>query len=98
MSGPDDIIHQPVRLRIMAALAAAPAGAELDFAQLKNLTGASDGNLRAHIDTLARANYVDVEKTFVARRPRTGVRATAAGRAAFAAHVAFLRALIDQTP
>jgi DNA-binding MarR family transcriptional regulator len=95
MSAPDEIIHQPVRLRIMAALTALDADDEgLDFTRLKALTGATDGNLGAHIDHLARAGYVDVAKAFVARRPRTTVKASAAGRTAFAAHVAFLRAII----
>jgi DNA-binding MarR family transcriptional regulator len=95
MSAPDEIIHQPIRLRVMAALTA-PAGEDegLDFTQLKKLTGATDGNLGAHIEHLARAGYVDVSKAFVARRPRTTVRATPEGRAAFARHVAFLKEII----
>jgi DNA-binding MarR family transcriptional regulator len=95
MEAPDEVIHQPIRLRVMAALAAlGPEDEGLDFARLKSLTGATDGNLGAHIDHLARAGYVEVNKAFVARRPRTTVKASAAGRAAFARHVAFLRAII----
>jgi hypothetical protein len=98
MEGPDDVIHQPIRLRVMAALTALdPSDDGLDFAQLKTLTGATDGNLGAHLDHLARAGYVDVTKAFVARRPRTTVKASAAGRAAFARHVAFLRSIIVGT-
>lgn len=41
----DDIIHQPLRLKIGAALNALPAGTGLEFARLKNLTEATDGNL-----------------------------------------------------
>ena len=48
----DDIIHQPLRLRIMAALNALPAANGLEFSKLKKLTGATDGNLGAHIETL----------------------------------------------
>ena len=96
MSAPDDIIHQPVRLRIMAAPTALQPEAEgLDFSHLKKLTGATDGNLGAHIDHLAKARYVTVEKAFVARRPRTTVSVTAEGRRAFEKHVAFLRSVID---
>ena len=96
MQAPDDIIHQPVRLRIMAALSASPPQAPgLDFSQLKKITGATDGNLGAHIDHLARADYVTVEKAFVGRRPKTTVTISAAGRRAFDAHVAFLRSVID---
>ncbi|HYA74217.1 MAG TPA: transcriptional regulator [Roseiarcus sp.] len=98
MKAPDETIHQPVRLRIMAALTALSARDEgLDFARLKSLTGATDGNLGAHIDHLARAGYVEVSKAFVARRPRTTVKASPAGRAAFARHVAFLREIIAQS-
>jgi DNA-binding MarR family transcriptional regulator len=92
--GANETIHQPVRLRIMAALTAPGAEEGIDFARLKSLTGATDGNLGAHIDTLTRAGYVEATKAFVGRRPRTTVRATPSGRAAFAAHVAFLKAII----
>ena len=57
----DEIIHQPLRLRIMAALTALPDAQALDFTRLKKLTGATDGNLGAHIETLSKAGYVAVE-------------------------------------
>ena len=91
----DEIIHQPLRLKIMAALNAAPAKNGLEFTRLKSLTGATDGNLGSHIETLSKAGYVAVEKAFVARRPQTTVVQTAAGRAAFARHVARLRQIIE---
>jgi DNA-binding MarR family transcriptional regulator len=91
----DEIIHQPLRLRIMAALQALPAGEGLEFSRLKKLTGATDGNLGAHIETLAKASYVEVDKSFVGKRPQTRVTATAAGRGAFARHVASLRQIIE---
>lgn len=90
----DDIIHQPLRLRIMAALNALPPSVGLEFAKLKKLTGATDGNLGAHIETLSKAGYVAIEKAFVGKKPQTTVSATAAGRAAFARHVATLQEII----
>ena len=48
----------------------------------------TDGNLGAHIETLAKAGYVSVEKAFVGKKPQTTVTATATGRGAFARHVA----------
>ena len=89
----DEVIHQAVRLRVMAALSASE-GEGLDFTALKRLTGATDGNLGAHIDHLTRAGYVEATKAFVGRRPRTTVKATEAGRAAFRRHVAFLKEII----
>lgn len=95
----DDIIHQPLRLKIMAALNALPAAAAgLEFSRLKKLTGATDGNLGAHIETLAKAGYVTVDKAFVAKRPQTTVTATPAGRTAFAEHVLSLQQIIDTPP
>ena len=38
MDGPDEVVHQPVRLRVMAALTAcAPSDEGLDFTQLKQV-------------------------------------------------------------
>ena len=69
----DDVIHQPLRLRIMAALNALPNSVGLEFSKLKKLTGATDGNLGAHIETLAKAGYVRVDKAFVGKKPQTTV-------------------------
>src|SRR3954451_7357764 len=93
----DDIIHQPLRQRIMAALNALPAANGLEFTKLKKLSGATDGNLGAHIETLARAGYVAVDKPLVGKKPQTTVSATAAGRGAFARHVAYLKEIIEPT-
>lgn len=92
----DDIIHQGTRLRIMAILNTLERREALEFGQLKAMIETTDGNLGAHIDTLARAGYVDVEKLFVGRRPQTRVKATTIGRRAFRGHIAFLRKIIDQ--
>ena len=47
-------------------------------------TGATDGNLGAHIETLAKAGYVEITKAFVGKKPQTTVTATAAGRGCLA--------------
>src|ERR1700686_3986338 len=90
----DDIIHQPLRLRIMAALNALPAAVGLEFSRLKKLTGATDGNLGAHIETLAKAGYVAVDKAFCGKNPKPRVPAPGAGRGASPRHVATLQEII----
>ena len=95
---PDDldaIIHTPARLRIMAALAASPEGSLLEFKRLRALLGLTDGNLGAHIATLEGAGYVAVTKDFEGKRPRTRIAVTKAGHAAYLAHVAALRTILD---
>ena len=91
----DEIIHQSTRLRIMAVLNTLERREALEFTQLKATIETTDGNLGAHLDTLARAGYVDVEKLFVGRRPQTRIKATTIGRRAFRGHIAYLRKLID---
>lgn len=95
MSGPDETIHQSTRLKIMAALNALPRSEQLEFARLKKITGATDGNLGAHITTLESADYIKVTKDFVGKKPRTRVSLTAVGRKAFRAHADYLRDILD---
>jgi DNA-binding MarR family transcriptional regulator len=96
VSAPDEVIHQSLRLRIMAALNPLPAGEMIDFTRLRAVLQATDGNLGAHLTTLEGAGYVAIEKDFVAKKPRTRVMATPAGRAAFRRHVAYLRTLLEE--
>lgn len=98
MEQPDAIIHQPVRLKIMAALKVLPQGEALEFVRLKALVGATEGNLGAHITTLEQAGYVEVEKDFVGKKPRTRVQLSKAGRRAFENYTAYLRDILDAAP
>ncbi|MFA5292366.1 MAG: transcriptional regulator [Phycisphaerae bacterium] len=93
----DNIIHQSVRLQIMAALAALDPGEQMDFVYLRNLLKVTDGNLGAHLSKLEEAGYIKIEKTFVARKPRTFVIATGKGRDAFNNHVTALKQIIKDT-
>lgn len=79
----------------MAALHALGEGEPLEFTRLRNIVGATDGNLGAHLTTLEQAGYVRVKKDFAGKKPRTRVTMTAAGRRAFTRHVAYLRDVID---
>lgn len=94
---PDEIIHQSTRLKIMAALNMLDRTAWLEFTRLRDMLKVTDGNLGAHIETLAHAGYVTVEKRFDGKRPQTRLRATSPGRRAFAEHVAYLREILDGT-
>jgi DNA-binding MarR family transcriptional regulator len=90
----NETIHQPVRLRIMAALVTLEAGNEVEFTYLRDLLQVTDGNLGAHLRRLEEAGYIAVNKTFVARKPRTFVAVTAVGRQVFQEHVAALEAIL----
>jgi DNA-binding MarR family transcriptional regulator len=91
----NEIVHQSMRLKIMAALNVLPRPDALEFTALKALLGATDGNLGAHLDTLEKAGYVAIEKRFKGKKPQTRIKATPAGRRAFGEHVAYLREILD---
>ena len=95
MSAPNEIIHQSTRLRVMSALNALPRPEMLEFKRLRAITGATDGNLGAHLTTLERVGFVRIVKDFVGRKPRTRVGITAPGRRAFQSHVTYLREILD---
>ena len=95
--GPDEIIHQSLRLRIMATLNALPDGDLIDFTRLRGVLGATDGNLGAHLTTLETAGYVEIQKDFAAKKPRTRVMIRPPGRRAFRRHVGYLKALLEES-
>lgn len=80
-----------VRLGVMSALM---VEAELDFTALRDLLGVSDGNLASHLRALEEAGYVQVQKSFVGRKPNTRYTLTVAGRQAFQQHLAALEQLL----
>src|SRR5512136_1740455 len=92
----NETIHQTVRLRVMAALVTLEAGNEVDFAYLRDLLEVTDGNLGAHLRKLEDAGYIEINKIFVERKPRTFVSATAEGRKVFKAHVAVLESIMKR--
>ena len=90
----NETIHQPVRLRIMAALVTLKPDEEVDFSYLRDLLDVTDGNLGAHLRKLEEAGYITVNKLFVERKPHTYVSATAEGRKVFHEHVAALESIL----
>jgi len=91
----DDVVHQRVRLGILAVLNEAP---KADFGYLRSTLALTDGNLSRHLTVLEDAGYVEVEKVFEGKKPRTWVTATKSGKAAFTAEIASLRRLLDGLP
>jgi len=86
----DELIHSPVRLSMMAALAAADS---IDFRQLRDLVEVSDSLLSKHISTLEEAGYVDVKKGYAGKRPRTWLSLSHRGRTAYEDYVEVLASI-----
>jgi DNA-binding MarR family transcriptional regulator len=90
----DDLIHAPVRLSIMAALAMSE---KADFRFLRDTIEVGDSLLSEHLLTLEEAGYVRVEKTFVGKRARTWLSLTERGRTAFGVYMEVLRRITEGT-
>jgi DNA-binding MarR family transcriptional regulator len=84
----DPLIHAPARLQIVMQLYVID-GADATF--LLNRTGLTWGNLSTHISKLEAAGYVTVEKGFQGKKPRTMIRLTDRGRAAFDSYRSAMR-------
>lgn len=90
--GLDELIHAPVRLAAMSILAAAD---DAEFTYLRERTGATDGNLGAHLRKLEEAGYVEATKSFEDRKPVTRYRLTRRGRQAFRRYVDHLETMLS---
>ena len=75
----DPMIHERIRLGIVSALA---VNDKLSFNELKGILQTTDGNLSVHARKLEEAGYVECDKHFEGRMPKTEYRLSASGRRA----------------
>jgi predicted ArsR family transcriptional regulator len=66
----------------------------VDFSELKESLGLTDGNLASHLAALEKENYIQIRKAFIGRKPNTSFQATDIGRKAFKAHLDALESII----
>ncbi len=90
----DRLIHEPIRLGIVSALA---VNETMTFSELKGLLKTTDGNLSVHARKLEEGQYIACEKFFEGRVPRTEYRLTGAGRRALETYLDHMEALIRAT-
>lgn len=93
-AGLDRVLHEKARLSILTALLARPEG--VLFPELKALCDLTDGNLARHLQTLQEADLVELWKNQEGKRPRTLVRLSVKGRAAFLAYLGELERVVRE--
>ena len=94
----DVVIHQPTRLRIMAALY---RNRSVSFTSLRDGLGLTDGNLATHATKLQEAGYIESRRVLVALSFEVRYTITPKGSDAFRAYAAALRdflAVADAAP
>lgn len=89
----DKLIHERVRLGIMAALSATDV---LTFQELKHQLKVTDGNLSIHLKLLTKNKYIEVKKSFVASKPQSSYCLTNTGRNAFKQYINCMEQLIQR--
>lgn len=80
-----------VRLGIMSILM---VNDWIDFTEMKTLLDITDGNLASHSSALEKAEYIEIKKEFVGKKPKTSYQVTNRGRAAFNEHLNSLEKLM----
>jgi DNA-binding MarR family transcriptional regulator len=90
----DPVIHAPVRLRIVATLAALPEGDSLSFTRLQEILDLTSGNLITHLRKLEDAGYLESETTGNGRASKTWITLTRRGREALDTYTRTLRELL----
>jgi DNA-binding MarR family transcriptional regulator len=90
----DRVIHEPIRLGIVSALA---VNDSMTFNELKDLLRTTDGNLSVHARKLEENEYLTCDKHFEGRIPRTSYKLTAQGRRALEIYLQHMEALIHAT-
>jgi DNA-binding MarR family transcriptional regulator len=89
----DDVLSSRIRLGIVSLLITAEVA---EFTYIKEALGLTDGNLSTHLRKLDEAGFITIDKKFVNNKPRTTVRLTDKGIAAFREYVAFLESIVKQ--
>lgn len=91
----DQVVHGSARLMILCYLYVVES---VDYVLLAQLTGLSWGNLSTHLSKLEQAGYVDIEKGYRDRKPRSVVHLTDAGRVAFREYKSKMQRVLDDLP
>ena len=92
-NGLDDVVHQRVRLGILAI---AHQARQVEFGFLRTTLQLTAGNLGQHLTVLENAGLVHIEKGYQGKRPRTWITLTPAGKAALHREITQLKQLIHQ--
>lgn len=87
----DKLIHERVRLGIMAALSVTDT---LTFQELKQTLKVTDGNLSVHLKLLEQRDYLSVKKHFIGKKPRSNYCLTPMGKEALKEYLQKLDRLI----
>ena len=88
----DQLIHQPVRTKILMYLL---SQGESDFSTIKKSLELSDGHMSNHMKQLVACGYVEMKKEFVFNKPRTNYKVSLVGKNKFEEYISELKKMIQ---
>ncbi|MBI1223115.1 MAG: helix-turn-helix domain-containing protein [Bacteroidetes bacterium] len=92
LEGLEKAFESRARLGIMSVLM---VNDWVEFTEMKEALGMSDGNVASHIQALEKLGYVHVRKEFRGKKPVTSYAATLPGKKTFENHLDALEKLIN---
>jgi DNA-binding transcriptional ArsR family regulator len=93
-AGLDPVLLDPTRLSIVSLLAATEWA---EFGWVRDAVGMSDSALSKQVTTLNKQGYLEVEKGYVGKRPRTWLNLSDDGRTALEDHVSALQRIVEHS-
>lgn len=91
----DRVIHEPARLLLLSYLYVVESA---DFLFLLRQTNLTKGNLSSHLMKLEKAGYVNIDKKFKGKIPRTLLSLTKEGRKAFHEYSQRMKKIFKKLP
>jgi len=88
------VIHEPVRLMIVATLYTLESA---DFLYLLRESGLTKGNLSTHLTRLEQSEYIQVQKSFRGKISQTTYQLTPKGKYAFEVYREHLKSVLENT-
>ena len=91
ITGLNKIFESRIRLGVMSILM---VNDEINFNDLKQILGVTDGNLATHLVNLEENGFIKVHKGFIGRKTNTTYLITRPGEKAFNEHITALENMI----
>lgn len=88
----NDILHQPIRTKIITYLYSVE---NASFKDIKTLLELTDGHMSTHMKVFIKNGYVNNKKSFKSGKPETTYKLTPKGKELFLEYIAELKRIVN---
>ena len=90
----DKVVHERARLKILVYLASSRES-EVGFPEIRKDLDMTGGNLSVQLGTLEEAGYISIRKTFIGKKPYTGLSLTPEGALALERYLDNMQSMLS---